>query len=326
MSLPADLLIELYRVMFTIRRFEETVSELFRKGQLPGFTHSYIGMEAVATAFCWPLRDTDLMCSTHRGHGHAIAKGLDLSGLMAELHGRSTGVCGGKGGSMHFIDFSKGFLGGNGIVGGGLPSAVGAALGRKLDGTDDVAVAFMGEGAVNQGVFHESLNLAAVWDVPLIAVVENNQYTQYSPYEVLTAGGDISARAQGYGLPQIKVDGQDIAAVYEVAQQVIERARKGEGPSLVDVETYRFHGHHEGEEQILGTDVYRGLDEIAQQRDERDPVQLARQKANAAGVTDGTLGAIENEAESEIARAVEFAQGSPEPELDAALAHVLSDA
>jgi pyruvate dehydrogenase E1 component alpha subunit len=325
-SLPADLLIELYRVMFTIRRFEETVSELFRKGQLPGFTHSYIGMEAVATAFCWPLRDTDLMCSTHRGHGHAIAKGLDLSGLMAELHGRSTGVCGGKGGSMHFIDFSKGFLGGNGIVGGGLPSAVGAALGRKLDGTDDVAVAFMGEGAVNQGVFHESLNLAAVWDVPLIAVVENNQYTQYSPYEVLTAGGDISARAQGYGLPQIKVDGQDIAAVYEVAQQVIERARKGEGPSLVDVETYRFHGHHEGEEQILGTDVYRGLDEIAQQRDERDPVQLARQKANAAGVTDGTLGAIENEAESEIARAVEFAQGSPEPELDAALAHVLSDA
>ena len=326
MSLPADLLIELYRVMFTIRRFEETVSELFRKGQLPGFTHSYIGMEAVATAFCWPLRDTDLMCSTHRGHGHAIAKGLDLSGLMAELYGRSTGVCGGKGGSMHFIDFSKGFLGGNGIVGGGLPSAVGAALGRKLDGTDDVAVAFMGEGAVNQGVFHESLNLAAVWDVPLIAVVENNQYTQYSPYEVLTAGGDISARAQGYGLPQIKVDGQDIATVYEVAQQVIERARKGEGPSLVDVETYRFHGHHEGEEQILGTDVYRGLDEIAQQRDERDPVQLARQKANAAGVTDGTLGAIENEAESEIARAVEFAQGSPEPELDAALAHVLSDA
>ena len=324
MALPADLLIELYRVIFTIRRFEEAVSDLFAKGQLPGFTHSYIGMEAVATAFCWPLRDTDLMCSTHRGHGHAIAKGLDVSKLMAELYGRSTGVCGGKGGSMHFADFSRGFLGGNGIVGGGLPTAVGAALGRKLDGTDDVAVAFMGEGAVNQGVFHESLNLAAVWDVPLIAVVENNQYTQYSPYEVLTAGGNISQRARGYGLPEVRVDGQDIEAVYEVAQQAIARARAGEGPSLIDVETYRFHGHHEGEEQILGVNVYRSLEEIAEQQEQRDPVTLARQHAAAAGVTDGTLAAIESEAESEISRAVEFGRSSPAPDPEVALADVFA--
>ncbi len=325
MALPADLLIELYRVIFTIRRFEETVSDLFAKGQLPGFTHSYIGMEAVATAFCWPLRDTDMMCSTHRGHGHAIAKGLDLSKLMAELYGRSTGVCGGKGGSMHFADFSRGFLGGNGIVGGGLPTAVGAALGRKLDGTDDVAVAFMGEGAVNQGVFHESLNLAAIWDAPLVAVVENNKYTQYSPYEVLTAGGNISARARAYGLPEIKVDGQDIEAVYEVAQQAIDRARRGDGPSLIDVETYRFHGHHEGEEQILGVNVYRSLEEIAEQQEHRDPVKLARNHAINAGVTDGTLSAIETEAASVIAQAVEFAESSPEPEIEAALADVLAE-
>ncbi len=326
MSLPADVLIELYRVMFTIRRFEETVSGLFGEGRVPGFTHSYIGMEAVATAFCWPLRETDMMSSTHRGHGHAIAKGLDVSKLTAELYGRSTGVCGGKGGSMHFADFSRGFLGGNGIVAGGLPTAVGAALGRKLDGTDDVVVAFMGEGAVNHGVFHESLNLAAVWEVPLIAVVENNQYTQYSPYEALTAGGNISERARSYGLPEVKVDGQDIAAVYEVAQRAIQRARDGDGPSLIDVETYRFHGHHEGEEQILGVDVYRSLDEIAEQREQRDPVPLARQLAVDAGVTDGTLAAIESEVDSEVEHAVTFAEASPEPELSAALADVYADA
>ena len=218
MAVTPDVLIELYRVIYTIRRFEETVSELFKKGQLPGFTHSYLGMEAVAAGFCWSLRSTDLVASTHRGHGHAIAKGLDLPGLMAELYGRATGVCQGKGGSMHFADFSKGFLGGNGIVAGGLPMAAGAALGRKLDGTDDVVIAFTGEGGVNQGVFHESVNLAAVWDVPLIVVVENNQYTQYGPYEALTAGGNIASRAAGYGLPEVKVDGQDVAAVYEVAQ------------------------------------------------------------------------------------------------------------
>ncbi|MGI9658306.1 MAG: thiamine pyrophosphate-dependent enzyme, partial [Gaiellaceae bacterium] len=174
------------------------------------------------------------------------------------------------------------------------------------------------------GVFHESLNLAAVWDVPLIAVVENNQYTQYSPYEVLTAGGDISERARGYGLPQVKVDGQDIEAVYEVAQQAIQRARDGDGPSLIDVETYRFHGHHEGEEQILGVNVYRSLDEIAKEQEERDPVQLARRRASDAGVTDGTLTAIEAEAAGEIERAVEFAESSPAPDLDAALADVFA--
>ncbi|MCY4088175.1 MAG: thiamine pyrophosphate-dependent dehydrogenase E1 component subunit alpha [Actinomycetia bacterium] len=326
MGIAPDVLIELYRVIYTIRRFEETVSEIFSRGRLPGFTHSYLGMEAVAAGFGWPLRSTDMMASTHRGHGHAIAKGLDPSKLMAELYGRATGICAGKGGSMHFADFSLGFLGGNGIVAGGMPMAVGAALGRKLDGTDDVVVAFTGEGGVNQGVFHESVNLAAIWRVPLIVVVENNQYTQYGPYGALTAGGNIAARARGYGLPEVEVDGQDVAAVYEVAGEAIRRARSGEGPSLIDVDTYRFRGHHEGEEAILGVNVYRPVEEIEEQRASRDPVELAREQAAAVGVTGGTLQAVEREVDSEVARAVEFAEASPDPEPQDALTHILAEA
>jgi TPP-dependent pyruvate/acetoin dehydrogenase alpha subunit len=313
MAIPTERLLELYRVAATIRRFEEEVMSLFGRGRLPGFTHSYLGMEAVASGVCVGLRIADGVTSTHRGHGHAIAKGIGLGPLMAELYGRSTGVCKGRGGSMHFADIERGMLGGNGIVAGGLPLATGAALARKLDGTDNVVVAFVGEGGVNQGTFHESLNLAAIWSLPVIYVIENNMYTEYAHYRSITSIEHLSDRAAAYGMPGISVDGQDLVRVHEAASEAIERARQGEGPTLLEALTYRFRGHHEGEEQLLGKGIYRSTEEIEAARRERDPITIAR--AHLSGiVTEDVVAEIDDEIAAAIQTAVEFAETSPLPE------------
>lgn len=313
MTIDAERRLELYRVVLTIRRFEETVMELFSRGRLPGFTHSYIGMEAVAAGVCVGLRSSDGVTSTHRGHGHAIAKGVPLDGLVAELYGKDTGVCKGRGGSMHFADVDRGMLGGNGIVAGGLPLATGAALARKLDGGDDVVIAFVGEGGVNQGTFHESLNLAALWSLPVIFVVENNIYTEYSHFRDLTAIERLSDRAAAYAMPGVTVEGQDVLLVHDAARAAVERARKGDGPTLIEAQTYRFRGHHEGEEQLLGKGIYRSLDEIEGARRERDPLLIAR--GHLKGVVESeALERLGEEVDAQLRAAVEFAEASPLPD------------
>jgi pyruvate dehydrogenase E1 component alpha subunit len=313
MTVPVESLRELYRTMVTIRRFEETVASLFARGRMPGFTHSYIGMEGVAAGACMGLRPADVVTSTHRGHGHAVARGLDLAALMAELYGKRTGICKGRGGSMHFVDRQRGFLGGNGIVAGGLPMATGAALAQKLDGSGNVVIAFVGEGGVNQGTFHESLNLAAIWALPVVYVIENNIYTEYCHYRSVTAIDTLSDRGNAYGMPNGLVDAQDALQMHKAATEAIERARAGGGPTLLEARTYRFHGHHEGEEQILGRNVYRTVEEIDEQRRERDPVELLKQRLSAAGVGEIFFARVEEEVGAEVSRAVEFAETSELP-------------
>ena len=309
----AERMRELYRTMLRIRRFEEIVSSLFARGRLPGFTHSYIGMEGVAAGVCVGLQPTDLVTSTHRGHGHAIAKGLDLAGLMAELYGKRTGVCKGRGGSMHFADRQRGLLGGNGIVAGGLPMATGAALAHKLDGQRNVVVAFVGEGGVNQGTFHESLNLASIWALPVLFVIENNIYTEYCHYRTVTAIETLSDRGNSYGMANLLVDAQDVVAMHKAAVEAIERARSGGGPTLLEARTYRFRGHHEGEEQILGRNVYRTVEEIEEQRRLRDPVELLKTRMLEAGVSDEFFVQVDEETGKQIRQAVEFAEASETP-------------
>ena len=312
MNISAERMCELYRTMLTIRRFEEKVSSLFARGRMPGFTHSYIGMEAVAAGVCVGLRATDKVTSTHRGHGHAVAKGLDLCALMAELYGKRTGICKGRGGSMHFADVQRGLLGGNGIVSGGLPMATGAALANKLDGRDDVVVAFVGEGGVNQGTFHESLNLAAIWTLPVLYVIENNIYTEYCHYRTVTAIDKLSDRAAAYGMPGMMIDGQDVLAMHEATTEAVERARTGGGPTLLEARTYRFRGHHEGEDQILGRNVYRTVDEIEEQRRLRDPITLLKTRmSDCAG--DDFFARTEEQIKGAITRAVESAEASELP-------------
>ena len=312
MGVTAERMRELYRTMLTIRRFEETVSSLFARGRMPGFTHSYIGMEAVAAGVCVGLRPTDKVTSTHRGHGHAIAKGLDLAALMAELYGKRTGICKGRGGSMHFADVQRGLLGGNGIVAGGLPMATGAALAHKLDGRDDVVVAFVGEGGVNQGTFHESLNLASIWTLPVIYVIENNIYTEYCHYRTVTALDKLSDRGNSYGMANMLVDAQDVLAVHESTLEAVERARSGGGPTLLEARTYRFRGHHEGEEQILGRNVYRTVDEIEEQRRLRDPIALLKARMSD-GVGDDFFARADEQIGEAVLHAVKFAEASEPP-------------
>lgn len=313
MSVTAERMRELYRTMLRIRRFEETVSSNFARGRMPGFTHSYIGMEGVAAGVCVGLRTTDLVTSTHRGHGHAVAKGLDISALMAELYGKRTGVCKGRGGSMHFADKQLGLLGGNGIVAGGLPMATGAALAHKLDGKKNVVIAFLGEGGVNQGTFHESLNLAAIWTLPVIYVIENNIYTEYCHYNTVTAIETLSDRGNSYGMANQLVDAQDVIAMHEATVTAVERARNGGGPTLFEARTYRFRGHHEGEDQILGRNVYRTVDEIEEQRRTRDPIDLLKTRMLSAKVSSDFFTQVEEEVGKEMQQAVDFAEKSDLP-------------
>ncbi len=302
---------EALRLMLTIRHFDEQAMALYRAGEMRGTTHPYIGMEAVGVGVMMALQPTDWVTSTHRGHGHTIAKGGDLKKMMAELLGRATGYCGGKGGSMHIADMDKHMLGANGIVGGGMGLATGAGLTCKLQNTGAVAVCFFGDGALNQGILHEATNLAAIWQLPVVYVCENNQYAMSARADWTVAGGKASARAAGYGIPGQDVDGMDFFAVHAAALDLVERARHGEGPSYLICLTYRYHGHHAGDPLN-----YREKEEVDRWR-ERDPVE----KMKKTLLEWGTLAAADIEAmqqriETEVEEAVEFAKSSPEPDVD----------
>jgi TPP-dependent pyruvate/acetoin dehydrogenase alpha subunit len=264
-SSPLDLL----KRMLLIRRMEERLGEVVKSGELPGSVHLYIGQEAVAVGVCSNLTKDDWIASTHRGHGHFLAKGGDPHAMIAEIFGRATGICHGKGGSMHVADFSQGILGANGIVGGGIGLAVGAALAAQLDGKGRVSAVFFGDGGANQGVVMEAINLAAIWKLPLLLVCENNGFSEFSPTVTVTAG-EIGQRAQPFGVPSVAVDGNDVFAVRDVAEQAVARARSGDGPTLIEARTYRWRGHVETEKSFLSR-TYREEQEIAEWQ-QRDPI------------------------------------------------------
>lgn len=300
-----------YRLMLAIRHFDERAIELYRAGEMRGTTHPYIGMEAVGVGVCAALGPDDYVSSTHRGHGHTIARGGDMRLMMAELLGRATGYCGGKGGSMHIADMEKGMLGANGIVGGGMGLATGAALTAQLQGTGGVSVCFFGDGALNQGILHEVSNLAAIWRLPVLFVCENNQYAMSARADWSVAGGDPASRARGYGIPGERADGMDFFAVHGAAQALVERARRGEGPAYLVCDTYRYHGHHAGDPLN-----YREKQEVDQWR-AQDPIERLRAALLARGaLTQEQAGAIEQEVAAAVEEAVEFAQRSPDPTTD----------
>ncbi|MFE2068685.1 pyruvate dehydrogenase complex E1 component subunit beta [Streptomyces sp. NPDC059467] len=305
-STHANELLEMYRRMSRIRRFEQRASELYKATEIPGFLHLSIGQEASAVGACWPLRASDGITSTHRGHGHVLAKGLDVAPMMAELMGKDAGTCHGRGGSMHIADPGLGIFGANGIVGAGLPIAAGAATAAKLRAAGDVVVAFFGDGAVAQGMFHEAVNLAAVWDLPVVFLCENNHYSEFSP-ESEQHRAPLSARAAGYGIGYARIDGNDVLAVAGMMTDVVERIRQGGGPVLVEAETYRWHGHYEGDPQR-----YRSAEEVSEAK-ERDPLLVARRHLAAAGVSGSRVDAVDEEIDKEITAAVEWARSLPEP-------------
>ncbi|MFY9187788.1 MAG: thiamine pyrophosphate-dependent dehydrogenase E1 component subunit alpha [bacterium] len=310
MDFSKEQLLDFYRTMYTIRRFEENVNNLFLAGEIPGFVHLYIGEEAIATGMMANLSPKDYITSTHRGHGHTIAKGADLNRMMAEIFGKSTGYCKGKGGSMHIADFSIGMLGANGVVGGGYNLAVGAGLAAKLSGTDQVSVCFFGDGASNRGTFHEGMNMAAAWKLPVVFVCENNQWASTTPYRTTTSVENISDRAIGYGIPGVVVDGNDVFAVYEAAQAAVERARDGGGPTLLEAKTYRIKGHFVGDPEM-----YRTKEEVQEQFDSNDPLKNFKQAVlTTNSLTEKDLEEIEAKVEAAIEAAIDFARQSPYPQ------------
>ncbi len=313
-----ELLLALYRKMIVIREFELKAKEVFRSGRMPGFIHVYIGQEAIAAGICQQLRNDDYVASTHRGHGHALAKGVPTRDAMAELLGVTTGCSGGRGGTMHLYDPSVGFLGSNGVVPPGILIASGAALSAKLRGTDQVAVAFFGDGGSNNGAFHEGLNMAAAWDVPVIFVCENNLYATEMPFSKATRNTNVASRAAAYGIPGIQVDGNDALAVYQQAGVAIRRAREGGGPTLIECLTYRWFGHHEGDPGV----AYRTREEIAEWK-QRDPVLKLRSDAIASGaLTEKDFKSADADVKAEIEDAAEFALASSTESVDTAMDHV----
>jgi len=308
-EIDVKLLVDLYRKMLELRMFELKVQELYRMGSMPGFVHLYVGEEAVAVGVCSNLKPKDLIFSTHRGHGHALAKGVPARLLMAELFGKTTGCSGGRGGSMHIFAPQYGFMGTNGIVGGGIPLATGAALSAKLRKTGQVAVSFFGDGAVNSGSFHEALNFGAVWNLPVIYVCENNLYATEMPFSCATKNTSVQSRAAAYKMPGLEVDGNDVVAVYEAAQEAVDRARTEGGPTLIECKTYRSFGHFEGDP---GTG-YRPKEEIEAWK-QRCPIEKLRQTLLATqAVSQNSLKEIEQEITRELEDAAQFAKTSPEP-------------
>jgi len=309
MSTPDVPLLDMYRTMLTIRRFEERCNYLFMQGRIPSTLHLYIGQEAVAVGVCAHLRPDDYLLSTHRPHGHAIAKGVAPRAIMAELFAKRTGCCQGKGGSMHVGDIRVGMFPAIAIVGANIPIAAGAALAAKRLGTDRVAVAFFGDGAANEGAFHEGLNMAAIWDLPVVYVCENNLYAASTPLATAFRIENIADRAAAYGMPGVVVDGNDVAAVYDVAGQAIARARRGEGPTLIECKTYRLCGHSRSDPR-----TYRSKEEEAIWQT-KDPIPNLAARLKAAGLaSDETLAAIEQEVTAVMDEAVAFAEASPSPE------------
>jgi acetoin:2,6-dichlorophenolindophenol oxidoreductase subunit alpha len=314
-------LLGLYECMSLIRAFETRVAELYRDGKIPGFVHTSLGQEAVAAGVCRALRTDDYLLTTHRGHGHVLAKGADLDGMMAELFAKRTGLCGGKGGSMHVADPSVGILGANAIVGAGMPLAVGAALSSRTLGQDRVAVSFFGEGAVNQGQFHEAVNLAAIWSLPVIFVCENNVYAEFTDSRTMTRIPSVAARARGgYAIDADTVDGNDVEAVHAAALSAAERCRRGEGPVLIEAETYRWHGHYEGDAQPYKTD-----EEAAAWR-ARDPLVVTGARLVDRGeATEADLDRIVELARARVEASVAAAGLADPPSLEEAYEHVYGD-
>lgn len=320
MELNKEQLLAFYKTMVTIRAFESKAQELFAAGLIPGFVHLYLGEEAVATGVCACLEQKDYIASTHRGHGHLVAKGGNLNFMMAELFGRSTGYCKGKGGSMHIADVDLGILGANGIVGAGMPIATGAAFACKYKNTDAVAVAFFGDGASDRATFHESLNIASIWKLPVVFVCENNGWAisnAQSDHQNIT---DISDRASGYGIPGVSVDGNDVIAIYEAASAAIERARKGDGPTLIECKTWRWRGHFEGDP---------GAYKDPKEQEEwlkKDPIpRLEKNLLKLKYATQAELDQIKAAADADIQTAVKFTDESPQPDIAELLTDVYAD-
>jgi len=312
---------EMLRLMQTIRRFEERASDDFHEGGIYGVVHCYIGEEAVAVGVCSALTREDRIISTHRGHGHCIAKGADLNRMMAELYGRTTGYCKGKGGSMHIADFEIGMLGANGIVAGGIPIVTGAGLAAQMDGEGRVAVSFFGDGASNAGPFHESINIAAKWKLPMLYVCENNLHAANTPASMTLAQEDVAARAAGYGIPGVIVDGNDVLAVHEAASEAVARARAGEGPTLIECKTYRWRGHTERPDNV----EHRTQEEIESWKKD-DPIarmvdNLGRQQGQ---LSDGEWKQMDREILHAVQESVDFAKASPFPAPEAALEDVFA--
>jgi len=307
--LPKERLLDAYRKMKTIRDFEERLHVDFARGEIPGFVHLYAGEEAAAVGIMMHLHDRDRIASTHRGHGHCIAKGVDVKAMMAEIYGKATGCCGGKGGSMHIADLSLGMMGANGILGAGAPLACGAALAAQKLGHDGIGITFFGDGAANQGTVLESMNLAAIWNLPAIFVVENNGYAEATSVDYATASDSYVDRAAGFGMPGITVDGIDFFAVFEAAGEIIKRAREGAGPTLLECKTVRFFGHFEGDAQ-----TYKAPGENDHNREHNDCLKLFRAKVSDAGVISAAeFDAIDDEVGKLIDEAVELAIAAPEP-------------
>lgn len=322
MALSLEERLRMYRQMLTIRYFEEKIVEVYAQGLMPGLAHLYIGEEAVAVGVCTALRPDDLITSTHRGHGHCIAKGGDVRRMMAEMFGKSTGYCHGKGGSMHISDIDLGIVGANGVVGGGIPLATGAALSAQLRRSGQVVACFFGDGASNNGTFHECLNMAAVWRLPVIYVCENNGYGISVSQQRHQAIQDIAVRAESYGMPGMVVDGNDLEAVYEAAREAVNRAREGGGPTLLECKTYRLRGHHEGDPN-RGT-RYRSREEITAW-EEKCPLKCYEAKLLASGITPTQLEEIKTQVKQAIEEAVEYANNSPFPSLAEALENVYAE-
>ncbi len=321
MTLTTEKQLEMLRSMQTIRRFEERASDDYQAGAIYGVVHCYIGEEAVAVGICSALNRDDQIISTHRGHGHCLAKGADLNRMMAELYGRQAGYCKGKGGSMHIADFSIGMLGANGIVAGGIPIVTGAGLAAQLEGKGRVAVSFFGDGASNAGPFHESINIAATWKLPMLYVCENNLYSAGTIAAETLALSDVAARAAGYGIPGVVIDGNDVMAVYEAAEAAVNRARAGQGPTLIECKTYRWRGHTERP----GQEDPRPQDEIETWR-QRDPINLFATNLMDQGVlTEEAWQKMDAEILAAIEDAVKFSEESPFPDPDAAVEDVFAE-
>jgi pyruvate dehydrogenase E1 component alpha subunit len=316
---PPELLLAMYERMVVIRRFEDTVYDVYSRGIMPGLAHLYTGMEAVAVGICMALNESDNITSTHRGHGHLLAKGGDPKRMFSELLGKSSGYNRGKGGSMHIVDMSLGILGANGIVGGGLGIATGAGLSAKVRHENRISVAFFGDGALNEGLFYEVANMASLWKLPVVYVMENNTYGEYTPADKSTAGSG-PARAEAMGIPSRSADGNDVLAVYQAALWAVERARTGLGPSFIECETYRWRGHHMGDQG--DTYGYRNAEEIDTWM--RDcPIERFKAVLIAAEVAgEPDLAAIDRRVQQEIDEAVEFAKNAPYPESAEVYQHV----
>lgn len=311
-----ETLLKMYRDMVRIRKFEsKIVDECFPRHECYGNFHTCIGQEGAVVGSCYALTDKDFITTTHRGHGHCIAKGMDTKKMMAELFGKETGYCQGRGGSLHVADVSKGILGANGIVGGGIPIATGAALGSWIRGTDEVAVCFFGEGASNEGTFHESINMAAIWKLPVVYVCENNQWAVNTPATAVLNTPGVAERAAGYNIPGIRVDGNDVELVYDTVKEAVERARRGEGPTLVELYTFRMRAHNSADREIRSQ-------ELRDEWEAKSPIKRAKNKLLEMGVAEEEIKAIDDAATAEIEEAYKFAVASNYPDPATVCDHV----